>query len=82
VSVVCAELEDESVLLNIETGVYYGLDPLGTQIWQLLAEGAAEDDIVSRLLQEYEVDIVQLRADISRFLQQLHAQGLIDVDGV
>jgi hypothetical protein len=49
-SVVYAELDDEAVLLNVETGLYFGLDPIGVQIWKLLTDGVSKDQIADRLL--------------------------------
>lgn len=75
-TVVCAELDDEMVLLNVETGIYFGLDAVGTRIWTLLTEGATEDEIVTRLLDEYEVSPADLSADVSSFLDDLQSKGL------
>ena len=81
-SVVAAELDEEMVLLNVETGIYYGLDPVGTRIWSLLADGAVEDEIVARLGDEYEADPSQIRADVVGFVGALMAKGLVrDADG-
>jgi|SRR4051812_35321140 len=75
--VVAATLDDETVLLNVSTGVYFGLDDVGTRIWQLLVEGADTEAIVDRLLTEYEVDREQLRTDVTVFVEQLHEHGLV-----
>jgi hypothetical protein len=77
-SVVCADLNDEVVLLNVDTGIYFGLDGLGAQIWNLVGEGLDEDEIHSRLLSEYEVTAEQLGADLAEFVTQLEAHGLIE----
>lgn len=79
-SVVCAELDDEMVLLNVETGIYFGLDELGTRIWTLLAAGSDEEDIFSTLLAEYEVDPQRLRTDISAFLETLARKKLLRLE--
>jgi hypothetical protein len=76
-TVVSAELDDEVVLLNVETGTYFGLDAIGSRIWRLLAQGAAEGDILERLLAEYDVEPAQLRSDLSGFLGVLTAKGLV-----
>ena len=75
-SVVSAELEGEAVLLNVETGVYFGLDALGSEIWKHLEQGATEDAIFTQLLQEYEVEASQLADDLSTFLGLLQEKGL------
>ena len=66
--VVFAELNDEAILLNVTTGIYYGLNALGTEIWGLLAEGVGEDEINLRLFEEYDVTPAQLAADVNEFL--------------
>ena len=76
-SVVCAKLDDEAVLLNVETGIYFGLDAVGSRIWDLLGEGASEEEICRRLLDEYEVDPPQVRADVAAFLDRLVEKGLV-----
>jgi hypothetical protein len=76
-SVVYAELGDELVLLNVETGTYFGLDGIGAKIWTLLAEGLSIEGIVGRLLAEYDVQAEQLRTDASEFLNALIAKGLV-----
>ncbi len=75
-SVVDAVLGDEAVLLNVQSGVYFGLDAVGARIWELLVDGTTHDEIVDRLLGEYDVDAVQLRADVERFVQVLESKGL------
>ena len=75
--VVCAELGDEAVLLNVETGVYFGLDSVGHTIWTLLVTGHDADQIERTLLQEFEVDANQLQADVANFLGALRARGLV-----
>jgi PqqD family protein of HPr-rel-A system len=76
-SVVCAELDDESVLLDIESGMYFGLDAVGTTIWTMLAEGASEDAIAACLSEEYDLPASQIRADVDEFLQTLQSKGLV-----
>jgi hypothetical protein len=76
-SVVCAELEEEAVLLHVEAGVYFGLDEVGLRIWNLLVAGTTEAELFDRLLAEYDVEPDQLRSDIADFLDDLEAEGLL-----
>jgi hypothetical protein len=69
-------LDGEAVLLNVETGVYYGLNPLGTDIWRLISTGSTEQEICSALLGEYEVEPGRLRIDVASFLNVLREKGL------
>jgi hypothetical protein len=75
-STVFAEIDDEAVLLNVETGVYFGLDSVGTRIWTLLGLEMDQEEICRELLEEYEVDPEQLRGDVAEFLDVLVAKGL------
>jgi hypothetical protein len=76
-AVVFAELGDEAVLLNTDSGVYFGLDGVGTRIWTLLAEGMSEEQIHAQLLTEYAVDADQLGRDIAHLLRRLQDGGLL-----
>src|SRR5215471_2029746 len=78
-SAVYAALDDGAVLLDTDSGVYYGLDPVGTRIWELVgtSDGASEEQIVRELSADYAVDEHRLRADVSEFLAALEARGLL-----
>jgi hypothetical protein len=54
------------VLLNLETGIYFGLDPVGTRIWTLLREHESLQQVFEVLLQEYDVPEPVLKADLLR----------------
>lgn len=73
------QLQEEAVLLNLDSGQYYGLDPVGTRIWNLLAEGKALPQVVSTIVAEYEVGSEQCEADLLKLLGDLEAQGLVAV---
>jgi len=71
---------DETVILHLVNGTYYGLDAVGTRIWTLLKDGVATPDICVRLAEEYEVELATFEADARKFLTDLEAQGIL-VDG-
>lgn len=73
------QLQDEAVLLNLDSGQYFGLDEVGTRIWNLLAESKALPQIVSAIVEEYEVDSARCEADLLKLLHDLEAQGLVAV---
>jgi hypothetical protein len=75
--VVIAELEAEAILLNITTGIYFGLDDVGTRVWALLDQGKTDEQIHAQLLDEYAVNADVLQADLGRLLGQLEAHGLV-----
>jgi hypothetical protein len=78
-AVVSADLDGEAVLLNVETGVYFGLDQLGTEIWKGIERGDREDIICEQLLEQYDVEPRQVRQDLADFVAQLVEKGLVDV---
>jgi coenzyme PQQ synthesis protein D (PqqD) len=75
--VIWGALDDEIVLLNLDTGVYFSLDGLGRRFWELLSEGVALDAMLQRLNDEYEVEAAVLRIDIDSLVLQLAGEGLI-----
>ena len=76
-SVICRELAGETVLLNLESGVYYGLDAVGTRVWQLLQQGKTIDGVCEVMVEEYDVVIDVLRDDVSRLVSELRERGIV-----
>lgn len=76
-STVSAELDDEVVLLNVQTGLYFGLDEVGSRIWALLEKGTTEDELIDQLLDDYDVEPDVLEADLARFIGLLVENGLV-----
>ncbi len=71
----------EAVLLNLETGQYYGLDEVGTRMWSLLAGCGQIEPAYRTLLDEYEVTAERLRRDLLGLVDELASHGLLQVDG-
>jgi hypothetical protein len=69
---------EESVLLNLKTSLYLGLDPVGTRMWTALTDAESIQAAYDSLLEEYEVSPEQLRKDLEEFLDKLSEQGLIE----
>lgn len=70
-------LGDEAVILNVSTGIYFGLDSIGTRMWQLISEHGSLEKVVETLLAEYEVEEGQLRHDLDLLIQRLKDKGLV-----
>lgn len=68
---------EECVILDLSTGTYFGLDPVGARAWSLLTEGRSVPAIIETLLGEYEVQRQDLEKDIDSLLRDLRASGLI-----
>jgi hypothetical protein len=73
------ELQGESVLLNLKSGIYFGLDPIGTRIWQLFAEHDALSDIARVIADEYDVSRDRCETDLVVLVTELERQGLISL---
>lgn len=74
------EVTGETVLLDLNSESYFGLDEVGTRIWQLLREGKDLEQVTETMLAEYEVDIDQLQADLDELIEKLSEAGLISID--
>lgn len=74
--VVFREVGGETVLLNLKTGTYFGLDPVGTRVWQLLAQHGSLAQVLEVMLGEYDIDPERLERDMLGLCRQLCANGL------
>ena len=75
------ELDGEGVLLNLESERYFGLDTVGTRVWELLGDDGRLRAVYEALTAEFEVDAAQLATDLIEFVTQLAAAGLVTVEG-
>ncbi len=71
------ELGGEAVVLNMDTGVYYGLDAVGTCIWRLLQEPRSLAELRDLVTDEFDVTSEQCEADLLPFLASLNSHGLL-----
>ena len=69
----------EAAILQMESGKYYSLNPVGARVWQLLASPKQVSELLATVLAEYEVPADRCRADLLALLQKLQAAGLIEV---
>ncbi|HNX81368.1 MAG TPA: PqqD family protein [Candidatus Omnitrophota bacterium] len=70
-------VENEAVILNLDNGMYYSLNGIGTRIWQLLDEGKTETAILEVLLREYSARPETLKSDVEKLIGDLLAEKLI-----
>ena len=70
---------EESVLLNLKTSLYLGLDPVGTRMWTVLQSSPSIQAAHASLLDEFEVEPERLRQDMDTLLDQMLEQGLIEL---
>ena len=74
------DVAGEAVVLNLETGKYFGLDEVGTRMWALLAEHGRVETAYRTLLGEYEVNAEQLESDLFKLIDDLAAHELLKID--
>jgi hypothetical protein len=72
-------LEQESVLLNLETERYFGLDETGTRMWQVVTTSPSIDAAYQELLAEFDVEPELLRTNFVELLSRLVDNGLLEV---
>jgi hypothetical protein len=74
-----AEVDGELMAMNIDRGTCYGLNGVGTRIWDLLVEPRTIDDICALLVREYDVDPARCRSEVADLLSELCEEGLTTV---
>lgn len=70
---------DETVILDLANGTYYGLDPVGARIWQLMAEGQTLAQICEAMLADYEVTREDIERDVAALGQTLLDKNLVSI---
>ena len=77
---VSSELADEAVILHLANGVYYSLNPTGTEIWQMLQQPQTVQTIHDELLAHYDIEPSHCASDLLALLEELATKGLIKVE--
>jgi len=75
--VVFRELDGEAVILNLVTGIYFGLDAVGTRMWQLIEQHGDLAKVLAVLRDEYDAPPSTLEADLVRLAGELADRGLV-----
>ena len=73
------EVNGETVLLNLNNESYFGLDQVGTRIWQLISEYGDPQKICAVMMEEYDVAEVQMQRDLNNLIARLAEAGLVKV---
>ena len=77
--VLSQEVNGETVLLDLEGELYFGLNEVGTRIWQLLQSNPTVAETLTSLSDEYDVSQEQLESDVDELLNKLADAGLISL---
>jgi hypothetical protein len=73
------EIDGEAVVLNLASGIYFGLNSVGTRAWQLIEQLGALDAVCSALVEEFDVDRQTAARDLTGLVSELSARRLVEV---
>lgn len=76
---VWCELAGEAVILDYQSGVYYGLSPVGARVWRLIQSPKLVGAVLDMLLEEYEVEPDRCESDLFALLRDLAVRDLIEI---
>lgn len=80
---VAADLSSDSlesiVILSLKDGMYYELKEVAARVWSFIQQPCSIQDVVDKLLEEYEVDVEQCEADLIALAEDLFQRGLIEI---
>jgi hypothetical protein len=74
---VAFDFECEAVILHLDTGIYFGLNPVGNDIWNYLQSERSIEEIILHLLSEYKVDRGRCESELMALLQKMADQNLV-----
>jgi hypothetical protein len=77
---VSANLEGDSIILNVKSGKYYSLNPVGARVWALIESPAALKDIHAALMDEFEVEAERCTQDLLQLVEALTTAGLVQIE--
>jgi len=77
---VSADLTGEAAILNLTSGIYYGLNEVGASIWRIIQGPKTVREIKETILGEYDVEPIRCEADVIALLGELLSRGLIEIN--
>lgn len=80
-AIISSKMDDEVVMMSIEKGNYYGLNPVAAEIWEMLAAPMTIQAICDRLMEEFDVEQKKCYNEVLVYVEKLGNEGLIVVNG-
>lgn len=74
------EVDGELMAMSVESGTCYGLNGVGTRIWELIVEPRSIDSLCAQLLGEFDVEEERCRREVAELVEELRAEGLVTVE--
>ena len=78
--VIEADIDGDKVMMDIESGNYYGLDPVACRIWEILATPMTANQVAEQLIHEFDVSLEQCKTDIQPFIEDMITNQLLKTD--
>jgi len=77
--VVSRKVQDEEVVLDLGSGTYFGLNEIGTKVWEMLKEKVPLEHLSEKIAEEYEVSLKRAQKDVNTLVMTLEKKGLIEI---
>lgn len=77
--VISGKLEDQIVMMDIEKGKYFSMNPVATRVWELLEESSSAGELCDQLLNEFEVSREQCFDEVQELLDKLIGLDLVEI---
>jgi len=77
--IVASDIDGETVMMSIENGEYYGLDDIGSRIWELIEKPVKVSNLIDTLLERFDVDRGTCEKDVLKFLNDLNGDNILVV---
>lgn len=74
-----SEIDSEAVILDVDSGTYFGLNEVSNQLWQWMQNPASHGELLQLLLAEYDVTESEANTDLDSFLKEMLDSGLIEI---
>ena len=74
---ISGKLQDEQVILDIEKGKYFSLNPVATSIWEILEQPLSVDQLCKKLIEEYDVEPKKCSEETTAYIEEMIKLGLV-----
>ncbi|MEA5005817.1 MAG: PqqD family protein [Rikenellaceae bacterium] len=79
-NIIDGSIDDNQVMMHIEKGKYFGLNPVGKRIWELIEKPKSLEEIVGQLTEEYNVPEGQCAKEVVTFLEMAIRHDIVKID--
>lgn len=76
--VISGKLEEQLVMMDIEKGKYFSMNPVATRVWELLEKPSSVGKVCERLLEEFDVDTERCNKEVQELMEKMQDLGLVE----